>query len=276
MEDLGILELETNPEVQAAYGYFAILRKEKNGDATEGALQFNGYNEYGMVDFFGIKEYKSRQGSDDLDLNSAIEALSNILIAAVLKHAGVSSWEQVKPENWKRGFNEMCRLFFADYLTEELSYNEKKIGKNVVESIIQIAFDLNGEPEGNLKESMKKYLKKQGGLMDEAGYGTKDSILYSMVGYTNYKKSDSTLRICSLRAFFTKFNSETIKISHSCEEPEKKFDFDFRVEHYSAGFMLSNWENNAEFRQRVNKFIKDHEPDTPYFSTLTTAQVFRV
>ena len=229
-----------------------------------------------MVDFVQMtNNAAARLNSDEDDLNEVIESLSNILIATVLQHAGSSEEEQVSPKNWREGFNAMAALFFGTYSIDELKYNDKKVGKEVVEEVIKVGFDINGQPQGNLKTAIEKYLQKQGDLMDKLSFDGKHSDPYTLLGFVNFKDKDGN-HTCSLRAYFTDFNTDTVKISHSCESDEKKFDFNFNVTHCNADFMLSKWENNADFRAQVRKFIEEHTPGTSYFDVLETAHRFTV
>lgn len=68
--------------------------------------------------------------------------------------------------------------------------------------------------------------------------------------------------------------NEAVKISHSCGEDEKKFDFNFNITHCNADFMLARWNTDPEFSERVDKFIKDHTPGSSYFDNLLTSHTF--
>lgn len=68
--------------------------------------------------------------------------------------------------------------------------------------------------------------------------------------------------------------NEAVKISHSCGEDEKKFDFNFNIIHCNADFMLAKWNTDPEFSKRVDKFIKDHTPGSSYFDNLLTSHTF--
>lgn len=272
---LGILEMESNPEVQKAYDYFSVLETQAAASANdEQKIPFSGINSYGMVDFVQMFNKNASFTAGDDDLNEVIESLSNILIAAVLKHAGTSEEGQVSPKNWREGFNAMAGLFFSTYLVDELTYNDEKVGKDVVEEVIKVGFDVNGQPQGNLKTAIQKYLQKQGELMNKLSFDGKHSDPYTLMGFVNFK--DDEKHTCSLRAYFTKFNTDTVKISHSCKADEKRFDFNFKVTHCNADFMLSKWENSSEFRERVKKFIEDHTPGSSYFDDLETSHRFTV
>lgn len=272
---LGILEMERNSNAQEAYDYFNVLTTQNTALVTdENKISFSGINPYGMVDFVHMFNKSASFTAGDNDLNAVMESLSNILIAAVLKHAGASEQEQVSPKNWREGFNAMAGLFFSTYSVDELTYNDQKVGKDVVEEVIKVGFDVNGQPQGNLKTAIQKYLKKQGDLMSQLSFDGKHSDPYTLMGFVNFK--DNEKHICSLRAYFTEFDTNTVKISHSCGEDEKKFDFNFKVTHCNADFMLAKWENSAEFRERVNNFIDTHTPDSPYFDILETSHKFTV
>ena len=274
---LGILEMESNPEVQIAYDFFSVLKNPEAASLNdESKTVFSGVNPYGMVDIIQMfnKEASFTAGEDD-NLTAVMESLSNILIAAVLKHAGTSEKEQVSSKNWREGFNAMAGLFFSTYSVDELKYNDKKVGKDVVEEVIKVGFDVNGQPEGHLKDAIQKYLEKQGKLMDTLSFNsTNYSDPYTLMGFVNFAKDGK--HACGLRAYFTEFNTDTVKISHSCKDDEKKFDFTFNVTHCNADFMLAKWNTDAEFRERVNKFIKDHTPGSSYFDDLETSHTFTV
>ncbi|MCM1166497.1 MAG: hypothetical protein NC299_12985 [Lachnospiraceae bacterium] len=274
----GILELESNPEAQKAYDYFGVLKTSETASVNDDTkITFSGVNSCGMVDFvqmFNQAADSTADGSDD-NLTSVMESLSNILIAAVLKHAGSSEEQQVSSKNWQEGFNAMAGLFFSTYSVDELKYSDKKVGKDVVEEVIKVAFDVNGQPEGNLKAAIEKYLQKQGKLMDTLSFNSaQQSDPYTLMGFVNFVKDNT--HTCSLRAYFTNFTTDTVKISHSCSDDEKKFDFDFKVTHCNADFMLTKWNTDSDFRDRVNKFIKDHTPGSSYFDDLETSHTFTV
>lgn len=272
---LGILEMESNPEVQKAYDYFSVLRTPETASASdEQEISFSGINPYGMVDIIRMfNKNASYTAGDDHNLTAVMESLSNILIAAVLKHAGTSEKEQVSSKNWREGFNAMAGLFFSTYSVDELKYNDKKVGKDVVEEVIKVGFDVNGQPEGHLKDAIKLYLEKQGKLMDTLSFNSAHySDPYTLMDFVNFVKGDK--HVCGLRAYFTEFNTDTVKISHSCKDDEKKFDFVFNVTHCNADFMLAKWNTDASFRRLVNKFIKDHASGSSYFDDLVTSQTF--
>ena len=271
----GIMELEKNLEIMAAYDFFGVLKKsEASCKANAQTLTFSGVNRYGMVDVVHMFNKAADKGSAEEDLNAVIESLSNILIAAVLKHAGEDDEKKVSPDNWMQGFNAMAALFFSSYSVEELDYNEKKVGQEVVEKVIKIGFDVNGQPSGNLKTAIEKYLQKQGELMDELSFDGKYSDPYTLMGFVNFVKDD--VHTCSLRAYFTDFDTNTVKIKQSCKDDKKAFDFNFKITHCNADFMLSNWETSAEFRERVKKFIDEHIPQEDYFDSLKTSHKFTV
>lgn len=273
---LGILEVESNPEVRKAYDYFSVLKTLKAASVNiESKTVFSGVNPYGMVDYIQMFNKAASFTAGDDNLTAVMESLSNILIAAVLKHAGTSEQEQVSPKNWREGFNAMAGLFFSTYSVDELKYSDKKVGKDIVEEVIKVGFDVNGQPEGNLKTAIQKYLEKQGNLMDTLSFNAAHhSDPYTLMGFVNFVKDNN--HTCSLRAYFTEFNTDTVKISHSCKDDEKKFDFNFNVTHCNADFMLAKWNTDADFRDRVNRFIKDHTPGSSYFDVLDTSHRFTV
>lgn len=273
---LGVLEMESNPEIQKAYDYFSVLKTlETISASSESKNAFSGINPYGMVDFIQMFNKAASFTADDDDLTAVMESLSNILIAAVLNHAGTSEQEQVSPKNWREGFNAMAGLFFSTYSVDELTYSDQKVGKEVVEEVIKVGFDVNGQPQGNLKTAIQKYLEKQGKLMSQLSFDAgHHSDPYTLMGFVNFVKDNN--HTCSLRAYFTNFDTNTVKISHSCKSDEKKFDFNFKVTHCNADFMLAKWNSSTEFRKRVNKFIKDHTPGSSYFDGLETSHRFIV
>lgn len=273
---LGVLEMESNPEVQKAYDYFSVLKNPETASVSnESKTVFSGVNPYGIVDIIQMFNKAASFTAGDDDLTAVMESLSNILIAAVLKHAGTSEQEQVSPKNWREGFNAMAGLFFSTYSVDELTYSDEKVGKDIVEEVIKVGFDVDGQPEGKLKTAIQKYLEKQGKLMESLSFNpAHHSDPYTLMGFVNFVKGDN--HTCSLRAYFTEFNTNTIKISHSCKDDEKKFDFNFNVTHCNADFMLAKWNTDAEFRNRVNRFIKDHTPGSSYFDDLETSHTFTV
>lgn len=274
--NLGIMEMESNPEIQKAYDYFSVLKTPETFSVNnESKPAFSGVNPYGMVDFIQMFNKAASFTAGDDDLTAVMESLSNILIAAVLKHAGANEQEQVSPKNWREGFNAMAGLFFSTYSVDELTYGDKKVGKDIVEEVIKVGFDVEGQPEGNLKTAIQKYLEKQGKLMETLSFNeAHHSDPYTLMGFVNFVKDNN--HTCSLRAYFTEFNTDTVKISHSCKDDEKKFDFNFNVTHCNADFMLTKWNTDAEFRDRVNRFIKDHTPGSSYFDDLETSHMFTV
>lgn len=273
---LNILEMENNAELQKAYDYFSVLKtSETSAGNNESKSAFSGVNSYGMVDFIQMFNKDARYTASGDDLTAVMESLSNILIAAVLKHAGTSEQEQISPKNWREGFNAMAGLFFSTYSVDELTYSDKMVGKDIVEEVIKIGFDVEGQPEGNLKTAIQKYLEKQGNLMENLSFNAaRHSDPYTLMGFVNFVKDNN--HTCGLRAYFTEFDTDTVKISHSCKDDEKNFDFNFNVTHCNADFMLAKWDTDAEFRDRVNIFIKEHTPGSSYFDELETSHKFTV
>lgn len=274
---LGILELENNPEVQKAYDYFSVLRTSETASANdESKTVFSGVNSYGMVDFIQMfnKEASFTAGEDD-NLTAVMESLNNILIAAVLEHAGTDEKEQVASKNWREGFNAMASMFCSTYSVDELTYSDKKVGKEVVEEVIKVGFDVDGQPEGNLKTAIQKYLEKQGKLLGELSFDeAHHSNPYTMIGFVNFSKGHN--HTCGLRAYFTTFDTDTVRIRESCKDDKKTFNFNFKVTRCNADFKLANWNSNAKFRKEVKKFIKEHRPRSPYFDIVKTSNEFTI
>ena len=278
----GIMAIETNEEARKAYDYFSVLKKapEMSDSGARSEKPFTGVNQYGMVDIVQMFNNKAAQtvSNDTDDLNAVMESLSNILISAVLSHAGTDEQKQVSGDAWREGFNAMAGLFFSSYSVDELKYNDKKRGKDVVMTVISTAFDVNGTPTGNLKNAIDKYLSNQGSYMDNLSFDGSHSDPYTLMGFVNFvdDKSETKKHTCCLKAFFTDFTTDTVKISHSCKDDEKVFDFVFDVTRCHADFMLSNWETDPDFRARVKKFIDDHIPSTDYFDAMDTTHKFTV
>jgi hypothetical protein len=247
-----------------AYSYFDVL--SGTGARALNDQQFKGANKIGMVDLVCLtnKDARSSPDNDDeLELTAVMESLSNILVAAVLSKAGKDEDSQVRPSLWEQGFNALVSLFCSDYSKNTVHYSDQVSGIATVSEVIKIAFDVNGEPEGKLKDDITDYLQKQGRLMDEMGYdGTLDNP-YTLIGFSNFLKDEK--RRCCFTAYFTTFNVETVKIYRTCMFPQIKFKFDFMVTHCNANFMIARWETDPAFRQRVKDFINNHPPGEDYF-----------
>jgi hypothetical protein len=207
-------------------------------------------------------------------LNTTLESLSNILIAAVLKKAGNDDKKMVDPNIWEAGFNALIALFCSQYSRSTTTYSDKVIGSEAVKKVISIGFDVAGEPSGALKEMIQKYLAQQGNIVDNMNYGGSESSPYILLGFSNFLKDAA--HYCSFRAFFTTFSTTTSKISKTCKDDKMQFDFNFTITHCSAEFMLANWETNPTFKQRVADFIATHQPGSDFFDDFTTARKFDV
>lgn len=271
-EQAGILLGESNQEVKNALDYFKVLNKKplKSG-ATKGE-PFRGINKYGIVDLVGLLNQAAAMPETGRDLNSVMEQLNSIMVDAVLAHAGVEESEQVSAKEWKKGFEALVRLFCKDYSEEELHYNEDAIGKDGVERVIDIAFDVEGDVTSSFEGSVNAYLSNQGELMNQLGFDGSLKNAYILVGFSNYIVDE--VHTCAFRAYSTNFDAESIKITHSCDDDELKFKFKFDVMHYNANFMLSSWISDPKFRDRVNEFIDDYNLDYSYFGDNTNNKAF--
>ncbi|MDR0684870.1 MAG: hypothetical protein LBF83_07055, partial [Spirochaetaceae bacterium] len=209
---------------------------------------------------------------DDQDLTAALESLSNILVAAVLKKCGDDPKKQVDPDMWEAGFNALISLFCGSYSRNVVHYDDKVKGPGAIKEIMTIAFDVYGEPDGKLKDDITSYLQTQGALMEKMGYTGELNNPYTLIGFSSFVKDDK--RRCAFTAYFTTFDVKTVKISRTCREPQKEFDFDFTITHCNADFMIASWETNPAFRQRVKDFIANHPPEDDYFNTLDTGAKF--
>ncbi|MDR2590141.1 MAG: hypothetical protein LBC71_04045 [Oscillospiraceae bacterium] len=267
----GILALD-NEETKNAFLYFDVLSELKE---TQNNTKFTGINKYGIVELVGMTNKAAARADETNDLNSVLESLSNILISAVLKHAGSDEKAQVDPKHWLAGYNALVSLFCHNYSSNTKDYRDKKVGKEVVQKVIEIGFDVNGEPSNLMKEAISKYLQQQAELMNNMGFdGTLDNP-YTLIGFSNFIYNNK--RVCCFRAYFTKFDTNSVKVTRSCKSAQQKFDFNFTITHCNADFMLSNWENNPAFKQKVNDFIDKHQAgDHPFFDECQTAHKFTV
>ncbi len=262
----GIMLIDTDVEARKAVEYFSVLEKTEKSS-------FSGVNQYGIVDLVRMTNKAAAfvKGVGD-DLNAVIEGLSNILIAAVLKHAGTDDQKKVSPDLWEDAFNHMARLFFSTYEKENLHYDDKKVGEDVVETVVAIGFDVVGLPTGHLKEAIEKYLQKQGELLNKLTFDSSMTDPYTLIDFVNCVSKSS--HVCGLRSYFTNFTANTIKIKKSCKDPELKYDFVFDITRCSANFMLNSWETDPLFRKRVQQFIDDHRPDDDFFDLMDTTHDF--
>jgi len=267
----GILALDGDSnfnEAQEALKYFSILLADS--EEVENTIKFTGINKFGIVELVGMTN-----DAGTANLNSVMEQLSNILIAAVLKSAGNVEQNQVDPKYWKEGFRKLMSLFFFNYVEEGIDYQDKKASKEIVEDVIKIGFDVSGEPSNPLKTAIEQYIRKQAVLMDKMGFDGKMNNPYTLFGFSNFVKAGA--RVCCIRAYFTNFDTQSVEITRCCRDSEKKFDYSFKVTHYNSNFMLSSWETDPEFQKIVLEFIDKHRPkDDPYFDTCETASKFKV
>lgn len=279
-EQAGILLGESNQEVKNALDYFKVANKKALKSVATNGEPFRGINKYGIVDLVGLLNQAAAMPETGRDLNSVMEELNNILVDAVLAHAGAEELEQVSAKEWKKGFDALIRLFCKDYSEEELHYDQDAIGADGVLKVIDIAFDVKDGVTTSFEKSVSDYLSKQGKLMNEMGFDGSLKNSYLLVGFSNYVMDE--VHTCAFRAYFTNFDAESIKITHSCDDDELKFKFKFDVMHYNANFMLSSWMSDSNFRDKVNHFIDSYNPDFSYFGNETndkafvTAQKFRV
>jgi hypothetical protein len=251
-----------------AYAYFDSVSAQPGA----GDIRFHGANEIGMVDLICLTNSGARLAADDTDLTAVLESLSNILVAAVMKKANNDPKKLVSPAAWEQGYNALVALFCSSYSKNTVAYSDSVIGPEAVNEIIRIAFNVNGQPSGDLKDSITGYLQKQGALINKLGYDGEISNPYTLIGFSNFVRNGS--RRCCFTAYFTTFDVNTVKITHTCDDDEKQFNFNFKVTHCNADFMVANWESNPEFRERVKKFIADHPPGSDYFDDWTTASKF--
>lgn len=267
----GILSENVNEATKEAVKYFEIVNHDF---ATTNANEtFKGIDDCGIVDLVRVRNGKQGVSADtDDELDSVMESLSNILIAAVLAHLRKDGKkEDSLPDYWVNGYEALISLFCCNFARNETSYYDTKVGKDVVEEVIRIGFDLNGEAvTDSMKTKINEYLSSQGKLMEKSGFGSKQTSTYSLLDFINITTSEGK-HICAFKAYFTSFTPETVKIAHACKDDEKKFDFHFNVTIYQADFMLSNWDSNLDFRKRVKLFISKHTPSEDYFDECSTS-----
>lgn len=274
MQNKGILAMDSNPEIQKAYDFFNVINILENKAIQKNGTGFTGINEYGVVDLVYFNNKAANLSFDGLGLNEVIDSLSNILIAAVLNHAKNNAQEEVSPENWRKGFDAMASLFYSSYSVDTEEYNEDVVGKETMEKIIKIAFDVNGVPTDKLDHAIKLYLEKQGKLINEMGYGGTLKNPYTLLGFSNFVKDN--IHTCSLRAYFTNFDTNSVKITETCKDDKLRFNFNFKITHCNADFMLDSWESNSDFKKKVENFINDHQQDPTFFSGIKTKGNFIV
>jgi hypothetical protein len=212
-------------EALDASDYFAPL---KGGTAAVSGAGFNGANKYGMVDLVCFTNQAGKlTGGSDINLTASMESLSNILAAAVLKKAGGDEKKESDPASWEAGYNALVRLFCSDYAKTVTKYHDKVIGPGALEEVMKIGFDVDGEPDGNLKTAITNYLKNQGGIIEHMNYGGEISNTYTLVGFSNFVKNG--VHRCCFTAYFTTLDAKTAKISKTCEDDKMQFDFSFEI-----------------------------------------------
>ena len=204
-----------------------------------------------------------------------MDNLGNIMIGTIQAKSGGDAEKEVDPQYWKQGFNALSSLFCSSTSVSTITYSDKKVSQDIIKEVMKIAFDVNGMPEGKLKSDITSWLQQQAGLMDQLTFN--DAHLtapYSILDFVNFVKDG--VHTCGFRAYFTEYNTDTVKISRSCRSPEKKFDFNLKVTCYTSGFMLSAWENDEAFRKRVTDLIVAHQPGEDFFDELSTKGQFSV
>lgn len=274
---LSILKLERNMEVQKAYKFFNILCSlSSNFMFAVPTKPFSGISPYGMVDVVQMFNKAAKfTAENDENLNAVMDSLTNILIGAVVRRATLNENKQVASQNWRDGFNAMAELFFTSYSVNEFTFRGEKTVKEIIDEVIDVAFDADGKPRGNLRTGIVTYFEKQGKLMNILVLREdRQSVPYTLIEFVNFVKNGK--HICRLCAFFTEFNSDILKICDSGKDDEKKFDFNLKVTCCNADFMLDYWNTNERFRERINKFINGHMPRTPYFEDFVTTHRFTV
>lgn len=279
----GILALENKTsehyaEIKKAMDFFdytpsvKVVAQSGIKTNTKSSTNFIGINRFGMVELVGLKNTRADGDTANISLDSVMEHLSNILVASVLKHAGTEESAQVDPKYWKEGYNALIALFCHNYSSDYIEYSDKKVGKDSVAAVIKIGFDVNGEPSSSLKDAIEKYLSKQGALMDQVGMDGTLNNPYTLIGFSNFTANEK--HTCAFRAYFTKFDTQSIRIKKSCKDDTQAFDFNFKITHCNADFMLSSWETDPAFQKKVMDFIEKHDPETPYFDELSTGKIF--
>jgi hypothetical protein len=253
--------------LKEAYHFFDVLSGAGAKDAD--AVTFRGANKIGAVDLVCLTNKEGNLGGDgDLELTSVMESLTNILVAAIMNKAGGDPEKLVNQSLWEKGSNALTSMVGAGYSRNTIHYVDKVIGAETANEVVSIAFDVYGEPEGHLKNEIASYLKAQGELMSELGYDGTLNNPYTLIGFSNFVK-DSRHRCC-FTAYFTTFSVKTAKITRSCREPKKEFEFDFMVTRCNAEFMLARWETDPAFKQAVKNFIKDHPYKGDFFDDWDT------
>ena len=99
--------------------------------------------------------------------------------------------------------------------------------------------------------------------MDQMGYDGTINNPYTLIGFSNFVSGD--VRRCCFTAYFTTFDVKTVKISKTCRDDKKEFDFNFTVTHCNADFMVARWETDLVFRKSVDDFIKAHPSGGDFF-----------
>ena len=106
--------------LEDAHGYFDVLSAARTEGVSD--AHFKGANEIGMVDLVCLTNAPGGlTADDDQELTAALESLSNILVAAVLKKCGADPKKLVDPTMWEAGYNALISLFCSGY--SDLGFN---------------------------------------------------------------------------------------------------------------------------------------------------------
>jgi hypothetical protein len=192
------------------------------------------------------------------EISVVLEGLVGIVTAAVLQSAGEDAAAKHKPKLWEDPIKYGLGPFISGYTSSATTYKREVVGVEIATQFLNILIDAVTE-EGGALASFRKFLTDQGETIRIQGEKTEEGYRYACIGLVHeifQVENQQWIYVPKIRMYFTSFTRETFKVSSACVSVEK-VRFDFAVEKFVAPFKIETWRRDSDFREQVDKFIKD-------------------
>jgi hypothetical protein len=238
--------------VATAHDYFDSL-----GLAESGELNPNMQDGDGLVSFIcGTTNPPEPVLKLYDEVKPVVEGLTNVVVSAVLKQAGMDDKKKHDPLIWRGPMEAMMKGFCSTYSEAKQGYDQQVYGVEIATKFINIILDAVVAQGAALKD-FTKFLQQQGDTMrTEISIGQK-SYNYACVSIVHEIFGTPTGRyvyVPKFKSYFTRFTQDTFKVTSACASVDS-FRFKFDLSIVTGGFMVETFQSNPDFRKKVQDFI---------------------
>jgi hypothetical protein len=189
-------------------------------------------------------------------VSAAMEGLTGIVVAAVLKIANGDDKKKHDPKLWNMVFEKAIQPFFGAYSNSKEEYHKDVKGVEVATNFIN--FLLNAVvSQGPALAGLTRFLSSQGESIRIQAGKEGDGYEYAVVSIIHeiYQRGeDDWVYIPKIKFYFTSFTRQNYTITSSCAS-YNHFKMDFELVAVTAAFQINKWEQDKAWRDRLNAFI---------------------